>query len=580
MVTLRARLLPWRISGRLFADFRAFAGASGLHATALIAAGAVLEGAGLLLLVPVLAMVTSGPDADGPFTRWLGTHGAASPTGLLVLLIGSFVAVMVVRALTLHARDLALARLQTGYVEVQRNRVMRALAGARWEQIVKLQHARINNLMSAEIQRLGSSVQYLIHGSVALAMLVIQGALALSLAPGLAGLVLLLLLGGGGVLLFGQRGSRDLGVEVVQSSQALIGSAAGFLSGLKTATAQNAQQSFVAEFESIQGELRSRQLLFSIRQANARLVYGIASAMLGAVVVVVGLTVLNMAPAILITVVVILARMSGPGMVAQQAAQNFMFGVGSFEVIEALLADLGTGRHREGTGESIPFGPIRLDTVTFVHDSGGGVRNASLTIDKGDFIGLAGPSGAGKTTLIDLLVGLLHPQAGEVYVGSLRIDPATAPDWQGCIAYVAQDGFLFHDTLRRNLTWDKGTTDDAAIHAALAVAGASDLIARLPAGLNTLLGERGALLSGGERQRIGIARALLRNSDLLILDEATNALDPASERAVLNAIAAMNPRPIIIMITHRTDCLALCTRVVQVDGGVVAEIGMGASAAG
>jgi ATP-binding cassette subfamily C protein len=166
----------------------------------------------------------------------------------------------------------------------------------------------------------------------------------------------------------------------------------------------------------------------------------------------------------------------------------------------------------------------------------------------------------------------VHPQEGRISVGRVAIDAATVRTWQTRIAYVPQDGFLFHDTLRRNLTWDNAGIDDDATAWALVLAGAGELVRRLPAGLDTVLGERGARLSGGERQRIGLARALLRKSDLLILDEATNALDPAAERDVLARLARLDPRPTIIMIAHHAASLSYCDRLFHVEAGAVTEV--------
>lgn len=571
MAIAAPHLPPWRVARRLLAAFRAFAGARLRTAVALVAAGAAMEGLGLMLLVPILTLATAAPGTATPLGQWWSMDGIGSTAARLGVLVALFIAVMIVRAVTLQARDIALARLQTGFIEAQRNRVIATLAGARWAQVATLEHARVTNLMSAEMQRLGNSVHFMIQGVVALAMLAVQAALAVWLAPGLAGLLMPILILGGLLLILGQSKSRDLGLEVVQASQALMGSASGFLGGLKTAAAQNAQAGFVAEFAAIQTRLRSGLLQFLSRQARTRARHAVASAVLGGVVVVAGFAWFDVAPATLILLIVILLRMSGPALNLQQATQNFFFGVGSFETIDALTAELACDPLVPGAAVMPEDGAIAFEAVRYLHPGGGGVRDVTLTIRPGEFVGITGASGGGKTTLIDLLVGLLHPVQGSLRAGGLAIDAASVAAWQSRIAYVPQDGFLFHDTLRRNLTWDNAAIDDAAIVCALEIAGASALVARLPAGLETLLGERGAALSGGERQRIHIARALLRNGALLVLDEATNALDAASEQNLLERLAALDPRPTIVMVTHRRESLANCGRVFEVEGGSVTE---------
>lgn len=564
-----------KASSAMLGAFGSYAGWRGLRAGVLVAAGAVLDGAGLLLLVPILSVVVeagSGKAHAGFISRTLHQFGAVTPIQQLALLVALFVAVSAVRSIVLFARDMALARLQTGFIAAERNRAMQALAGAPWNRVVDLRHARVTNLITNEISRLSSASYFMVQGVVLSAMLVIQTAIAFSLAPGLAAFAVLLLLLGGGAFFVTQGVTRELGAAVVNAGQSMMANAAGFLAGLKTAAAQNAQRSFVAEFESIQKEMRGRQLMFQSRQARGRLIFSAVSSLLGATVVLVGFGLLHASPAILITLVLVFGRMSGPAMQLYQSAQQFVFALPSFESVRGLEAEL----RGDGTDHAVPPvppppGPIELADVTYVHPGGRGVRNATLTIPEGAFVGVAGPSGAGKTTLVDMIVGLLAPQSGTVRVGGAAIEGGLRTGWGEAIAYVSQEGFLFHDTVRRNLAWSNPDSTDADIAAALALAGASDIVARMRDGLETVVGERGTLLSGGERQRIGLTRALLRKPRLLVLDEAANAIDAAGEAALLTRLAALDPRPTILMISHREESLKWCDLVIRVEDGAVSE---------
>lgn len=568
----RMRELAAATSG-MFAAFAGYAGWRSFRVGLLVAAAAVLDGFGVLLLVPILSVVVeagAGGAHSGLVSRTLRGLGAVEPMQQLALLVAVFVAVSILRGITLYARDMALGNLQTGFIVSERNRAMQALAGAPWNRVVGLRHAKVTNVITNEITRLSSASYFMVQGIVLTAMLVIQTGIAFSLAPTLAALAVGLLALGGVAFLMTQGATRQLGSSVVAAGQAMMANAAGLLSGLKTAVAQNAQASFVAEFETIQRNIREYQLQFQRRQARGRMIFAFVTSLLGAVVVLAGFGLMQITPAVLITLVLVFGRMSGPAMQLYQAGQQFVFALPSFESVRGLEAELRGNDTGSGAAPAPPPpGPIEVIDASYAHPGGRGVRGATLTIPAGAFVGFAGASGAGKTTLVDMIAGLLTPQSGEVRVGGAPLEGGVLAGWGDSIAYVSQEGFLFHDTARRNLTWSNPDASDSAIAEALALAGATDIVARMEHGLETVIGERGTLLSGGERQRLGLARAFLRKPRLLVLDEAANAIDAPAEAALLDRLAALTPRPTILMISHREESLKWCDRIVRVEDGAV-----------
>jgi ATP-binding cassette subfamily C protein len=548
------------------------AGLSGLRAAALVAASAVLDGAGLLLLVPLLQIITG--DGEG----WIGRSAAtllaqAGITGrqsMLWALLAAFLALAGLRALANNRRDVALAKLQTGFAEAERNRLIAALAGAPWPRLVQLRHADTAALLLSEGQRLASACSYLIQGSVQIVLLAAQTVVGLILAPALTAAALAMLTVGTLALAAGRQRTRGLGEGVVKASQAMMASASALLAGLKSAVAQNAQHAFVAEFEATQASLRDHQLDFAGRQARGRMTYSIVSAALAAAVVGIGFGLLGLPAPILLTLVLVFARMGAPAQQLYQNAQALMFAVPAFEAVRRTERALLPAAAPAGEAPvPPPGGPIELTGVTYRHDGGGGVSEVDLLVQPGSFVGIGGPSGGGKTTLADLIAGLLEPQTGTITVGGVLIRGPVRMGWGECIAYVTQEGFLFHDTLRRNLLWGAAGAEEAEIGAVLALVGADKLIAGLERGLETMIGERGGALSGGERQRLMIARALLRRPRLLLLDEALSALDADSEALLLNRLKALEPRPAILMISHREKSLEQCDLIVRVENGGV-----------
>ncbi|WP_373541662.1 ABC transporter ATP-binding protein [Chamaesiphon sp.] len=219
---------------------------------------------------------------------------------------------------------------------------------------------------------------------------------------------------------------------------------------------------------------------------------------------------------------------------------------------------------------------IELNNITYSypHAEKKSLERISLTIDKGESIGLIGKSGAGKTTLVDALLGLLIPQAGDIKVDGRSIY-TNLRAWQNSVGYVPQSIFLIDDTLARNIAFgvEDRSIDLHRLHRAIAAAQLDELVEQLPHGLDTMMGERGVLLSGGQRQRVGIARALYHEREILVFDEATAALDNETEGSVTEAIKALSGIKTTIVIAHRLSTLEHCDRVYQLEKGHLVKSG-------
>jgi ATP-binding cassette, subfamily B, bacterial PglK len=220
-------------------------------------------------------------------------------------------------------------------------------------------------------------------------------------------------------------------------------------------------------------------------------------------------------------------------------------------------------------GAALPFErAIRCRDLWFRYGDGPWTLEAiDLRIPRGARLGIAGTTGSGKSSLMDLLMGLLEPVKGAIEVDGVTLDAATRPLWQARIAHVPQAIYLIDDSIAANIAFGQERIDADRIRVCARAAHLDDFVEGLPDGYDTEVGERGIRLSGGQRQRIGIARALYKQAPVLILDEATSALDDATERAVMGSIMALGPEMTIVMIAHRRSSLEGCDRVVRLEGG-------------
>jgi len=218
---------------------------------------------------------------------------------------------------------------------------------------------------------------------------------------------------------------------------------------------------------------------------------------------------------------------------------------------------------------------LQLEGVSFRYGDGQPLvlKDVSVTIQRGQSIGVVGPTGAGKSTLIDVLFGLLQPTSGRVTVDGVDIRGARGA-WQRRIGYVPQAPFLFADTIRRNVALGIApeAVDERRLREALQLAQLAEFVDTLPAGADTRVGERGIRLSGGQRQRVAIARALYNDPDLLVLDEATAALDNKTEREVTSAIEQLRGRKTLIVIAHRLSTVERCDALIFLSAGKVEAV--------
>lgn len=541
---------------------------------ALMILGSLTEGIGLLLLVPLLDVLGSQAEDRNPFVQHL--VAALRAVGLplsLGSLLSVFVALIVLRSLVQHARERLRASLQHRVVDTLRQRCFAGLLGAEWRWIAMGRQADHANLLLTDVSRVGVGLYFGLSllASLATALAYVGTALALSWQ-----MTLLAMLSGGlvfGALAGHRRAALRLGQNLGSANRALQGTIQESLAGIKLTKILGTEARHLEHFRQTTQQLRDEQLRFQASTSLSRAGFQIGGGLLLAAYLYAGLTLALTPLPELLVLVMVFARLIPLFLSAHQDYHHWLHAMPALAEAERLLDACRQAAEPDAGADAPPIPvleSIDLEGVTLRYEGRdqAALDGISLRFPAHTTTAIMGPSGAGKSTLADVLMGLLTPDSGAVKVDGTEIDPARRMAWRRSVAYVPQDVFLFHDSIRANLLWGDARATEAEMADALRRA-AADFVFELPRGLDTVVGDGGLRLSGGERQRIALARALLRRPSLLILDEATSALDTGNEARIRRAIEQLHGSLTAVIIGHRLPTLEHADQVIVLDAGTV-----------
>ncbi|MBM4256135.1 MAG: ABC transporter ATP-binding protein [Deltaproteobacteria bacterium] len=538
---------------------------------------AVAEGLGLSTLLPLLGLATSQPgSAEGTFTkgssplsRMIGN--ALSGLGL-ELTIGTLL-IVIVAAMFLKAGLMLLAQKRVGYTVAKvatdlRLALLRAVLSARWSYYLRQPVGGFSNAFATEANR--ASQAYL-HGATIMA-LVLETLLYLTIAATVswqftlsAALVGLLIVGGLGGFV---RMTRRAGKRQTSLLKALLARLTDVLFAVKPLKAM-ARADLIGHLleketrqlnRALQRDVVSKEAVKALQEPL------VVSALAGGLYI--ALTFWALPLNSLIMMALLFGRTLSSINKVQKQYQQMVAGDSAFWSLRETIA------RAEAEREDLPPGTspslcreISLQDVTLSYGNHVVLRSASLQIPVGQITAIIGPSGAGKTSIADVIVGLIRPQSGEVFLDDMPLRTVDLRAWRQAVGYMPQETFLLHESIFTNVTLGDRTLTEDGVEAALRAAEAWDFIAPLPEGMHTPVGERGARFSGGQRQRIAIARALIHKPQLLILDEATAALDPASEAAICETVRKLRGTMTILVISHQPALLQVADLVYRLENG-------------
>jgi len=540
---------------------------------AIMLASAFTEGFGLILLVPMLAVLGEQDGEPSQITSALNALGIPLS---LPWLLAVFVALVLLRALLVQARLFQTHRLEVALVDGLRDRAWRALLNSNWRYLAGMRQSDSASLLITNIDRIGYGVSRALNAIAILVTLAGVGLAALAISPKLA---LASAIVGAAVLLAYRGLRRRAAVQGEELSRAYEDVYARLNEGLG---ALRVIKSFGKEDRSAQSAasafsgLRLTQYAFMRDAGLAQAMLQVVGAVLLAALVWFSIARWDAGATQILPLVALFARALPLLGALQQNWQEWA------HARPAIAATMGLIENAER--ESEPKFDAQLDVpklastlslegvrVHFESRDRAALNGINLTLPAHSITAISGPSGAGKSTLADILGGLIEPDAGSLTVDGVPLAQGLRRGWRERVTYVQQEPILFTGTIRENLHWAEPSASEDQLHDALQHASAK-FVHDLPHGLDTRIGESGQMLSGGERQRLVLARALLRQPALLILDEVSSALDAENERAIAQAVSELQERMTIVIIGHRGALGELATREIRLENGqIVAE---------
>jgi ATP-binding cassette, subfamily B, bacterial MsbA len=541
----------------------------------------VFEGVGVGLLVPLLSLLLGGENAT-PMRplQWLERQlPGHSPAFYVAVVCSAIVAAIAAKNVAAYISQVLAADLKKRISVTLRDALFRRLHTADLDLFDRSPGGEIANVFLVETYRVALAIDVLVstlqRGSIGLFYL---GALCYISWP-LTLLVVALAAAIGSVLAFVYRRITSAGVELTELNHRIAAFLTQSFAGVRIVRATNSQGRVIDEFRAMsvaqaRAEERSTHassMLFPLTETLA---------VIGAMLIVCCAYVFFVRPGhmlssyllaygfMLLRLLPLLNQLYG-------LQGHLLYLAGGVREVQIWLDTPVYPSRPFGTRQYAPLrSAIHFDRISYTYPNGAvALRDVDFTVPVGQTVAIVGPSGSGKSTLAAILLRFRSPTTGRVMVDGNDYWEYSPESWHRATALVEQDAFLFHGTLRENIEYGFAGATPEAIQRAIEVANLSDVIATLPQGLDTLVGERGAMVSGGQRQRIAIARAIIRDPSILILDEATSHLDSVSEQLVQQALMNASRGRTTIVIAHRLSTIREADKLIVLEQGRLVEAG-------
>lgn len=553
-------------------------------ALGLLILGGLTEGLSILILLPVLQIILK--DGDDGRVLELGNY---APGGIplpdvsisLSVLLTVFVVLVAVQVAFNRAKATYLNDVLFDFTNSVRLSLFAALARARWDRLTQLAASDVEHALTSEVERISTCGYLILSIMQALIMLTIYAVLSLWISPVMTGVVLVM----GSVAYLLMRPYRRLatryGEQIQNARRRQYATVSDFMVGLKIARATNSEARFQTIFADLLDRTKKETRQFVYHNATGSGLFHIFVTLGAAIFIFVAVEIMEMGFASLVVMLLVAMRMAPRFMSLQMQVQQLLPDMVAWKHVRALEEDLVAARDPSADkADAVPAlcKGIRFENVTYSYpvSESSAVDNISLEIKAGQVTAFIGASGSGKSTVADLLTGLIQPQRGTIFFDGRKLSHPELRGWRNQISYVSQDISLINQTIRASLcTMVSGhTPTDEDLWASLVDAAADGFVRNLPEGIDTMIGERGVQLSGGQRQRIALAQAFIRKPRFLVLDEATSALDwQALERVSTSVKRMARDGMTVISIAHRPSMVTFTDQVFALEAGRIVEAG-------
>lgn len=530
----------------------------------LMVAQTLSAGVGVLFILPLLSVLGfAGETASNhEITQVVAAifETLHIPLNLVSMLV-VYVALITLVA-TLRAYNMTLsASVQQRYTHVLRQTMYRLVMRTQWSVLNRYSLADLGYLLNGQVSQIGRlsqlTFQFLSQFLLTIGFFVV----ALVVSWQMSFMALLFAVLSSLLLLPLYKRTLGSGRTQLRENQRLFKAVSEHLHSLRMIKLFGAEDRFAQALSHTSERLEQQQIRLTLINAVTTWLLTIIAALLVAAFFYISLTVVGSEIAELIVLVVILARMLPLLSSVQKTVQQALHAIPASANGRAVVKQLQQAQEPELAAVDATKYVVQITQqcelrhVTFQYNGANEpvLQQFSCVIPANKITALTGPSGSGKSTVADLIAGLQQATAGELVVDNIVLNAMQTLAWRHSVAYVVQEPLLFDDTIYNNLIWVRDDISDIDIERALRDAAAWDFVQSLPKGLHTRVGDHGRQLSGGQRQRLAIARALLRNPQLLILDEATNALDQANEALVKETIQSLRGKLTVIVISHQAS---------------------------